>query len=688
MNLSSSTTDAPKAWYSHARTILVVCCVLLSTLPIANWIAGGHEAPWYDQVVSEWLSGTAIAVGVGFIAAILSRRIPLWREGLGTKIANIAATHRHLAAAAIGTTALFTYACVASFIFDRRPLLIDELVQVMQARVFAQGAISLNAPPHPEFFSTLHIVDFGGRWFSQFPPGGPAMLAFGVLVGAVWLVGPVCGGAAVVAFWYLTPRLDPRPSVSLGATLLFAFAPFMVFMSGSQMNHVPTLLWSVLAMLALAQATERPSGSWRQAFWLGLCLGMVVSIRPVDGAALALPVAAWLILRAYQAPALTRDLLVAGIGVAVPVACVLVFNAVTTGNPFLFGYELLWGKSHGLGFHRAPWGFAHTPARGFELLNLYFLRLQMYLFETPFPALLPALGALLLGRTFCRLDRVMLWSAALLLLGYFAYWHDGFYLGPRFVFPLMPLLALWSARFLAEVRRVTAPGSFAVRVTAFTLLTGGLIALAVSIPFRVRQYAGGLTSMRLDYTGPAARAGVTRALILVRESWGTQLVARLWALGVPRSETELLYRNVDTCLLDQGVRQLEQAGTRDTSAMLTLVPLLRDSARVVKSTLSPDRTERMVSGTFYPPACLTRIAEDRTGFTLLAPLLALDQGTNIYARDLHARDSLLVAQFPDRPIYLLRPVSNEIGAPLQLQRLPLDSLRRTWISEAAVAPTP
>ena len=93
MNLSSSTTDAPKAWYSHARTILVVCCVLLSTLPIANWVAGGHEAPWYDQVVSEWLSGTAIAVGVGFIAAILSRRIPLWREGLGTKIANIAGVH-------------------------------------------------------------------------------------------------------------------------------------------------------------------------------------------------------------------------------------------------------------------------------------------------------------------------------------------------------------------------------------------------------------------------------------------------------------------------------------------------------------------------------------------------------------------------------------------------------------------
>jgi hypothetical protein len=688
MKSSASTTNTYKAWYSRLRVTFVVCATLLGTLPIVNWIAGGHEAPWYNQVANEWVSGSAIALGVGIVAAIFSRRISLWRDGLGTMIAGVATARRHPAAAVLGTAAFLTYACVAWFVFDRRPLLIDELVQVMQARIFAQGVMSLQAPLHPEFFSILHVVDFGGRWYSQFPPGGPAMLALGVLVGAVWLVGPACGATAVVAFWYLTPRLDPRPTVALGATLLFAFAPFMVFMSGSQMNHVPTLLWSVLAMLALAQTTERQSVSWRVALWLGFCLGMIVSIRPVDGAALALPVAVWLLQRAYKAPALTCDLLIAGVGVSIPVACVLAFNAATTGNAFLFGYELLWGKSHALGFHTAPWGFVHTPARGLELLSLYFLRLQSYLYETPFPALLPALGALLLGRVMSPLDRVLFSSGSLLLLGYFAYWHDGFYLGPRFLFPLMPVFALWSARFLAEVRRVTAPGSFAVRVTAFTLLTGGVIAAAVSVPFRVRQYSGGLTSMRLDYTGPAARAGVTNALILVRESWGTQLVARLWALGVPRSETELLYRKVDTCLLEQGVQRLERSATRDASALLALEPLLRDSARVVKTQMSPDRTERMVSGTFYSPTCFQRIAEDRAGFTLLAPLHALDQGTNVYARDLHARDTLLLTQFPHRPIYLLHPLSNDIGAPLQLQLLPPDSLRRSWAAEATVAPTP
>lgn len=190
--------------------------------------------------------------------------------------------------------------------------------------------------------------------------------------------------------------------------------------------------------------------------------------------------------------------------------------------------------------------------------------------------------------------------------------------------------------------------------------------------------------MRLDYTGPARTQGVSNALILVRESWGTQLVARLWALGVPRTETEGLYRGVDTCILDHAVSRVEQAGLRDTTAMQALLPLLRDSSRVVKTDLSPDRTERMLPGIKYSALCARRLEEDRQGFTLLAPLHALDKGSNVYARDLHARDSLMISEYRDRPVYLLRPSSLQIGAPLELRPVSLDSLRRVWADERAL----
>ena len=44
-------------------------------------------------------------------------------------------------------------------------------------------------------------------------------------------------------------------------------------------------------------------------------------------------------------------------------------NWRTTGSPTRFGYEVLWGSGVNLGFHQAvPWGEAHTPLRGLELL--------------------------------------------------------------------------------------------------------------------------------------------------------------------------------------------------------------------------------------------------------------------------------------------------------------------------------
>lgn len=662
---------------------------MLGTLPAANWLDGGHDAPWFNEIASEWLSGTAIAVGTGLVLAILSRRFPyLWNRDLATRVAQAAEAKRWRTGIVWSASMFLLYATIARTVFDGRPLLIDELVQVMQAKIFARGLTSLPAPAHPEFFSILHVVDFGGRWYAQFPPGGPAMLVPGVMLGAPWLVGPICGALSVLSFWLLAPSLDPRPTVRLGATLVFSCAPFMLFMSGSHMNHVPTLMWSLFALLALIRVIGATSAVPLASASLGFCLGMMAAIRPVDGAALALPVGGWLLWRTCRGRLPLGDLLLAGTGVAIPLAGVLLFNLRTTGDPFLFGYELLWGKSHALGFHSAPWGVAHTPSRGLELLNLYFLRLQTYFLETPFPSLLPVLGALALGSLRSSLDRVLLWSGGLLLAGYFAYWHDGFYLGPRFMFPLMPLLALWSARFPAEVRRRSGPGSMTVRAVTFSLVAGAMIALCVAVPFRVRQYAGGLTSMRLDYTGPARRANVSNAIILVRESWGTQLVARMWALDVPRSETELLYRNVDTCLLEQRVQQLEQQGTRGRTAIAALVPLLRDSARVEKTSLSPDRTERMLPGTHYAPVCVTRISEDRAGFTLLAPLHAMELGSNVYARDLHARDTLLLKLYPERAVFLLSPQGNEIGAPLQLQRASVDSMRQAWMSERESAPRP
>ena len=578
---------------------------------------------------------------------------------------------------AAASASLLLYGVVASAVFSRVPISIDELVQLVQARIFASGRLWQPASPQPEFYSILNVVDANGRYYGQFPAGGPAMLTLGVLVRAPWLVGPVCGAVSVAAFWVYLRVIEPKRSVALGAVLLFALAPFAVFMSGSHMNHVPTLMWLLIAMASMARVMTSPSPAPGFALVNGLALGCAATIRPVDALAFALPAGSWYLWESLGERPRWRDAIAAGIGVALPLCAMMWVNAETTGKPLLFGYQVLWGRSHDLGFHRAPWGMAHTPARGIELLNLYFLRLQTYLYESSIPSLVPFLGALCLTRRVDRFDRYMLASAALLLGLYFAYWHDGFIFGPRFVFPLLPLLALWTARFPSLVRDRFGLG-LGYRMTWYGLAVAGTLAMFVSIPARVREYAHSFVPMRLDYLDAARRARVSNALIFVRESWGTQIMARLWALGVPRSDTELLYGKVDACALDQRVAVLEHDGIRDAAAVSALMPLLADSARVVKSPFSLDVTERYLPGSVYTPECTRRIAEDRAGFTLLAPLLYADWGTNVYARDMHARNLALVRRYPNRPLYLLRPPTNEIGALPELYPLRRDSLQAAW----------
>lgn len=655
-----------------------VALVVLSFLPFVNWIAGGHAAPGYAIAASEWVSGSAISIGSAIVLFLVLRRLGWWPGGWA-RLAESAARHRVLTGALLGVFSVMLFGVVATEVLSGRPLLIDEIVQVMQSRIFAEGRLARPADVNPEFFSALHVVDVNGKVFSQFPPGGPLMLVPGVLAGVAWLTGPVFGAIAVVAFWWLVRSTEESPGIALGAAVLFAVSPFMVFMAASHMNHVPTLAWLCLALVGLRSLTSAEGGRPFVALLTGLCLGAMVAIRPMDGAAFALPAGLWLLARTLRRRTSLACLLASGVGVALPVLAVLAYNRATTGDATLFGYELLWGASHGLGFHRAPWGVTHTPARGFELVNLYFLRLQTYLFETPLPSLIPAIAALALVRRLTAFDRYLLASSGLLVLGYFAYWHDGFFLGPRFVYLLLPALVLWTARLPAIVRD-RFPTLGADRVVLLAYAVSAAVAIFVSVPVRVRQYASGMLLTRHDYVGPAASAGVEHALILVRESWGAQLIARLYGLGVSRSEAEALYRTMDTCVLDHAIASLEGEGLRGNAAMERLRPMTRDSLRLVISTLSPDGTERVLPGATYSALCQRRLLEDRGGYAFFAPLLARDAGTNIYARDLHARDTLLLQRHPDRVVYVLRAVSSEVGAPLVLEPLRLDSARAEWAS--------
>lgn len=654
--------------------VLVAC---LGFLPIANWIPGGHSAPWYSLVAADLVTGLSIAAGGGLVLGILSPRFrALWKDGRLEPLHRSAQAHWMGWTAAIAAIGVVLYAWIAREVFAGRPLLIDEIIQVFQARLLAAGHFWIPAAPHQEFFSSLHLVEQEGRVYGQFPMGGPAMLALGSQAGAEWVVNPIFAGLALLVFGALLLRIEPRSGVRLGALLIFALSPFAAFMSGSHMNHVTALFWITVGMLGLARATAE-GGGFRDGLLAGLGFGIAATIRPVDAMAFAAPAGLWLLFRAIRQRRLAA-LLGSGLGIAIPILLLCWANVETTGAPFLFGYTVLWGKAHDLGFHASPWGPVHTPARGLELINLYFLRLQTYFLETAAPALIPLTAAFALTRRLRSFDWYLL-AASLLLIGlYAAYWHDGFYLGPRFMYPLLPVLALWTARFLPAVREWFGNGLM-LRSATFATIIALVLGAATSVPVRAGQYRSGMISLRFDPDRAAESARVTNALVLVRESWGAELVARMWSLGISRPDADAIYRGADPCALDSVLVRLEASPPPVAQQMLQLNPLLADSARLVNAeSVTGDPSLRLTPGMTYPRRCVARIEANRSGFTLFPPLLLAHRFGNVFARDLGAHDSLLIAGYPDRALYLLKPNTGLVGSEPAFHPLRRDSLLAAW----------
>lgn len=647
-------------------------------LPIANWITGGHSAPWYRERLTLWAVGGVVVVTTMIAVRLAVRTWPaLWDAGRWASLAGRWRTANRRVDAALAAVAALLYAGISHVIFSAKPLLTDEIVQLFQGRIFASGRLWLPATQFPEFTSAINVIDWGGKVYGQFPAGGPAMLAVGTLLHIEWLVGPIAGALGVYAFARLLRIIEVRDGVALAALLLFAFAPFCAFLNGSMMNHVTTTTWLLAASLALAAATRPAHAVPRAAFVAGLCLGFAATIRPLDAAAFALPAAVWLVFRAMRgsAPHL-RALCWSGVGIAVPIAALLAVNAAQTGHPLEFGYLTMWGASHELGFHEAPWGFPHTPARGVELINLYFLRLQSFFLETPVPALLFATAALALTRSLAAFDRFILSGSGLLVLGYFAYWHDGFYLGPRFFLPLAPWLALWTARL---------PAALAARnislATQRMVLTGGITSLMLGglilLPLRAEQYRSGMPVMRLDADATAAAAGVTNAVVLVRESWSAQLIVRMWALGVSRVEARRLFAGMDACELDQLLARTERQHGDSRSFLGAARAIAATSRRLVRLRSVGDSAIHLTAGAMVAEVCLRRIRENQAGFTLYTPLLLAGRSGNLFVRDLHARDSLLLQAHPGKPVYLLLK-DTAATAPLRLLPVRMDSALAEW----------
>jgi hypothetical protein len=617
-------------------------------VPLVNALSTTRGALWFPQVSVYWFIGggglTLIILGV---VRWLPEQVDQFTHDVVDRVMGVPAP------LFLGVVALIAFvgsAALAVLCFARQPHNADEVAQLWHARILLAGRLSLPVDANPEFFGMDNVID-RGRWYSQFPIGGPAFLALGLALRAAWLVNPLLL-ALTVPNLYAFARRTYDEATARASVLLLAFSPMVLFMGASYMNHM-AVLWLVsvaLAQLAIWVDAEQRADASRAAAIIGLALGVAAAIRPLDAAIAALVIGCMQLGYLRRSRARLESLAAQVLAGAIPVALLLWANARTTGAPLLFGYDVLYGSAHQLGFHEDPYGMMHTPIRALMYASKYLLQLDVMLLEAP----APALGIIIMGLLVLR--RPSRWD--LLLIGYFLaqlvlyalYWHEGDFRGPRFLFTALPAILILLARapgLVASATRGTVRRTALVVLPVFVVAGWGTYGNAFSVMGRVRGYRSVSSVGRVEPDSLAHAAGLHHALVFVREGSYTGWQRRLWALGVPRSETMRLMASVHPCALRQAVIEEEGMSAPTTERL--------------------DRILHTISR-FGPraqaaPACVAELVADNDGLATYAQFLPANTigrdgrigGDVVYVLDLGSHNEVLRARFGDRTWYTFGP---------------------------------
>jgi hypothetical protein len=230
-------------------------------------------------------------------------------------------------------------------------ILADESSYQFQARTIATGEISAPLPagalerpaetPQPLRFN--HQIFFRGGWFSKYPIGWPAVLAFPERVNAGWLVSPLLGALLLVLVG-LAAREAYGPAVVFPAVAMAALSPYFLANSVGRMSH--TLAATLVAAATVLCIQGLKAGKLSRFGWMFLPLVATFHVRPLTAlvASLVLGVGALIGTRAQRALC-ARVAALGGVAAVLALSSFLLYNWRFTGHPLLSPYALYRGTN-------------------------------------------------------------------------------------------------------------------------------------------------------------------------------------------------------------------------------------------------------------------------------------------------------------------------------------------------------
>jgi hypothetical protein len=496
---------------------------------------------------------------------------------------------------------------IALFILRGMPTLIDSFAQLVHARYIADGVWSGPITPNNEFWHIQQTVLTKHGWVSQYPPGHVVLLALGLRLGVVWLIGPLCWGVAVFFITLALNELLDDTLLARAAACFAALSPFSLALSGAFMSHIPAAACAAAALYWLSRARD---GRWLAAAGAGVAIGILFTMRPLTAVALG-AVAVGVSFRRSR-------VLATGFLGALPFFLLVGFyNNYFFGSPFQFGYHAALGPRAGLGFGIDPWGNQYGPLEAVGYTAAELGALSLYLFETPLPIVL------LIGLYFATGKRtfgewlLFGWAAAPVAANFF-YWHHGLYMGPRM---LADVGVIWGALAVVSVvglirdMRIDwriaryAPRTFVTALASAAVVFGAVVLL----PQRLSSYRV-TKETRALLRAPELEEP---ALVFVHGGWTARVGMTLAAHGMRLDSVETALRQNPTChvhaFADSFARNARPTVQLDFKPRAINLPPIAE--------MTPGNRIRVVANEKFDEGCATQIQADQGGIVDVTPFI-------------------------------------------------------------------
>ncbi len=248
----------------------------------------------------------------------------------------------------------------------------DESAYRFQSRVFGAGQLAAPAPTgktlvnhqHKNEFFLVHTIQREGKWFVQYGPAWPAVLALPEKLGIGKYANPMFAVALLWITWRIAAHLEGAETARRALFFLVLSPMFLLNFSGYYSHGLTAVL-----LAATVWVTITDSGTaWR---YPAMALGMLIVLglaRPLSGLVCGIPIVAMLLWHRRKRPAqvaVCTLLVVLALGLAIGAqAC---YNYLQAGDPWKSLYAVYRGEL-GLGF------IGRTPAALWENLLTFTLR--------------------------------------------------------------------------------------------------------------------------------------------------------------------------------------------------------------------------------------------------------------------------------------------------------------------------